>query len=282
MHKICQTFTYTASLAIVALAVTSGTLLSNQAAAQELSARDVMEKVDALDTGDSAIADFTMVLIDRRDRQRARDLRIISKEVGEDRKSLSLFESPADIRGTAYLNFDWDEAGRDDDSWLYLPAIQRVKRIASSDTADSFMGSDFTYADINGYELDWYDYRFVNESEEVDGVECWVIEATPKPEFKDQAEQATGYSRMQSWIAKDNFVQRRGQMWTVRGNRIKYVTASEIELIDDIWTTGRLQIVTTRSGRQEHASVLQLNAIQYNVDVDDALFTTDYLPRALD
>ncbi|PCJ25733.1 MAG: outer membrane lipoprotein-sorting protein [SAR86 cluster bacterium] len=250
--------------------------------AAELTAAEVMQLVDQRVDGDSSISEVTMVLVDRRDRQRIRNLRIYSKDQGEDSKTLSLFETPADIRGTAYLNFDWDDAERDDDSWLYLPALQRVKRIASSDTSDSFLGSDFTYADINGFEIDWYNYSFISESEMVDGQETWVIEAIPKEEFKERAEDATGYSKMQSWISKRSYLQLRGQVWELRGNRIKYFTASEVEQIDEVWTIKRLQVVTTRNGRQEHASVLQINSIQYNVEVDDNLLTTEYMQRGLD
>lgn len=257
-------------------------LFSAAAQAAEMSAYEVMRKVDTRYDGDSSIGEFTMVLIDRRDRQRTRNLRIYSKDYEADSKTLSLFESPADIRGTAYLNFKWDDTNRDDDSWLYLPALQRVKRLASSDTSDSFMGSDFTFADINGYEIDWFDYSFVNESEVIDGHEVWVIEATPKPEFKQRAEEATGYSKMQTWIRKDIFVQVRGQAWELKGNRIKYFNSSEIELIDDIWTTKRLQAISTRNGRQEHASVLQISSINYNVEVDDSTFSTESMQRGLD
>lgn len=251
-------------------------------AAAELSASEVMRMFEERYDGDSSITDITMVLIDRRDRQRVRNLKLYSKDYGEDTKTLSLFESPADIRGTAYLNFDWDESLRDDDSWLYLPALQRVKRLASSDTSDSFLGSDFTYADINGVEIDWYDYNFINKSEMVDDEDCWVIEITPKPEFQERAEEATGYSKMQTWISKEKLVQIRGQVWELRGNRIKFFTSSEIELIDDIWTVKRLQAISTRNGKQEHASVLQINSVDYNVDVSDDLLTTEAMQRGLD
>jgi len=249
--------------------------------AAEISAFEVMQKVDNRYDGDSAAGEYTMVLIDRRDRQRVRNLRIYSKDYGEDSKTLSVFETPADIRGTSYLNFDWDNADRDDDSWLYLPSLQRVKRIASSDTSDSFMGSDFTYADINGFELAWYDYSFINESVIIDGHDTWLIEVVAKPEFKDKAEDATGYSKMHTWIRKDNFLQVQGQVWELRGNRIKYFTSSEIEQIDGVWTVGRLQAVTRRNGRKEHASVLQINNIEYNVDLQDELFTTENMQRSL-
>jgi len=267
--------------AVLAFFYVLGLLPVNSIAA-EYSAEEIVRMVDGRYDGDSSISDITMVLIDKRDRQRIRNLKLYSKDFGADTKTLSLFESPADIRGTAYLNFDWDENLRDDDSWLYLPALQRVKRLATSDTADSFLGSDFTYADINGFEIDWYDYNFIHESEMVDGEDCWVIEIVPKPEFKDRAEEATGYSKMQSWISKEKLVQLRGQVWELRGNRIKFFTSSEVELIEDIWTVKRLQAITTRNDRQEHASVLQINSIDYNVEVADELLTTEAMQRGLD
>jgi hypothetical protein len=248
----------------------------------EYSAEEVMRRVDEREAGDSSVSDITLVLIDRRERQRIRNLKLYSKNYGEDTKTLSLFESPADIRGTAYLNFDWNDSLRDDDSWLYLPALQRVKRLASSDTSDSFLGSDFTYADINGFEIDWYDYSFVNESEMIGGEDCWVIEMIAKSEFKDRAEEATGYSKMQSWVSKEKFIQLRGQFWELRGNRIKFFTASEVELVEDIWTVKRLQAITTRNDRQEHASILQIKSIDYNVDVADELLTTQAMQRGFD
>ncbi|MFM1897111.1 MAG: hypothetical protein RLZZ385_2185 [Pseudomonadota bacterium] len=258
--------------------------LGNAAIAQTgpLSAADIVERVANPEDGETAVADYTLILIDRRDRQRTRTLRVYRKDYGADSKTLSLFDSPADIRGTAYLNFDWDDPETDDDSWLYLPSLQRVRRIATSDTSDSFMGSDFTYADINGLEVDWFDYRFINESVMVDGHDTWHIEATPKAEFKARAEESTGYSRIHLWVRKDNFLQLRGQYWELRGNRIKYLTASDMVQLDGIWTTRRLQIISTRNDTQEHASVLQIDNVNYNTDLSDDMFTTEYMQRGLD
>ena len=250
--------------------------------AAELSAAEIIEKHDNLYNGDTAVIDYRLILIDRRNRQRERDLRMYSKEYGEDTRSLSQFDSPADIRGTAYLNYDWDDPSTNDDSWLYLPSLQRVKRIANSDTSDSFLGSDFTYADINGLETAWYDYSFFSESDLVDGQDCWVIDITAKAEFRDKAEDATGYSRLRTWIRKDNFVQQRGQAWELRGNRIKYFNSSEIEQVDGIWTIKRMQVITTRNDRQVHASVLQVEDVNYNVELGDEIFTTEYMQRSLD
>jgi len=247
----------------------------------ELSAAAVIHNMENRYVGDTSIIDYQLVLIDRRDRQRIRQLRMLNKDYGEDSKSLASFSSPADIQGTGYLHFDWNDVDRDDDSWLYLPSLQRVKRIASSDTSDSFLGSDFTYADINGIETQWYDYSFVNASEMVGDQECWVIDITPKAEYRERAEAATGYSKSRVWIRKDNFIQVQGQAWVLRGNRIKYFTASQIEKIDDIWTAKRLQVVTTRNDKQEHASILQMENINYNPELTDDIFTTENMQRGV-
>ncbi len=250
--------------------------------AAELSATEVIIRHDNLYDGDTAITDYRLILIDRRSRQRERNLRMYTKDYDQDTRSLSQFDSPADLRGTAYLNYDWADPETDDDSWLYLPSLQRVKRIATSDTSDSFLGSDFTYADINGLETSWYDYSYFSESEIVDGQDCWVIDVVAKPEFREKAEEATGYSRLRTWIRKDNFLQQRAQAWELRGNRIKYFNSSEIEQIDGIWTIKRMQVVTTRNDRQEHASILQVEEISYNVELGDEIFTTEYMQRGLD
>ncbi len=265
------------------LTTTAASMLPGFLYAQEsaLSALEVMQRVDQVDDGETIRANYTMVLIDRRDRQRTRELTLYAKDYADSTRTLTRFSAPADISGTGYLNFDWLDAERDDDSWLYLPALQRVKRLASSETSDAFLGSDFTYADINGIEIDWYDYRFINESEIVDGQECWVIEVVPKAEIKEKAEEATGYSRMQLWIRKDNFIQVRAQAWELRGNRIKYFLAEDIHQVAGYWTTGRLQAITTRNDRQEHASVLQLNDVEYNSDLEDDFFSTESLQRAV-
>src|SRR5690606_6358888 len=104
------------------------------------------------------------------------------------------------------------------------------------DKSGSFMGSDFTYSDINGVNISWYDYTIINQSESVDGADTWVIESTPKAEFAERVASETGYEKAHLWIRKDNFVQVQGKIWVTRGGRIKYFSAQNLELINDIWT----------------------------------------------
>lgn len=268
---------FIAALVFSAPAFTNAEGESNKA----LSATEVMTLVDEREDGESAITNSTMVLIDKKNRQRIRNLEGYRKDYNDNTKSISYFQSPADIKGTTYLNYDWDEESREDDSWLYLPALQQVKRIAAGDKSDAFLGSDFTYSDINGLELSWYDYSFINESEIVDGQDCWVIAIKPKAELHDEVVDATGYLHSETWVRKDNFVQVKGKIWVKRGKKIKYFSAAEIEQIDGIWTPKKLQMITTKKDKREHATVLQINDISYNQEINDDLFKSETMQRGI-
>lgn len=250
------------------------------AAAETLSAREIVEKMDTRYTGDSSRADAELILIDRKGRERVRDIRLYTLENSEVEKSISFFLSPTDVAGTTYMNYDYAD-GRDDDSWLYLPALKQVRRVAAGDKSGSFMGSDFTYSDINGVNTDWYNYRLLDNNAQVDGAAVWLVESTPKEEFADKVASETGYKKSHLWIRKDNFVQVQGKIWLDEGGRIKYFTASELELIEGIWTAMRLQMITVRGEEKEHASVFAFRNTIYNEHTDESLFTTQSMQRGI-
>ena len=247
------------------------------AQAETLSARDIMERVDDRYTGDSSVADAQLILIDRNNRERVRDLRLYTLEEEGVTKGVTFFMAPTDVAGTAYLSYDYD--AQDDEAWLYLPALKQVRRVAAGDRSGSFMGSDFSYSDLNGTTIDWYDYELLSDQEMVDGAATWLIESKPKPEFRDRVSDETGYERSHLWIRQDNFVQVQAQIWVERGGRIKYFSARELEEIDGIWTAKRIQMITTRNGQREHASVFQTHNIRYNEHNDASLFTTQAMQQ---
>ena len=109
--------------------------------ADDQEARAIMEKVDARDDGDNQVSEMEMVLIDKRGKERLRKIQTFSKDKGEDTHRLMFFLHPADVKDTAFLTFDYDDPNKDDDQWLYLPALKKTKRIASTDKSGSFMGS---------------------------------------------------------------------------------------------------------------------------------------------
>ena len=255
--------------------------LMSTAAFAESDARSIMEQVDARDTGASSQGQSTMVLIDKRGRERVRQLQNYTLEENDVDRGVSYFLSPADVKGTGYLSFDYEDEAQEDDSWLYLPALSKVKRIAAGDKSGAFMGSDFTYSDINGVNIDWYDYEIISESELVDGFETWKILSTPKPEFAEQVASETGYEKSHLWIRKDNYVQVQAQIWVSKGKRVKYFSAKELTEIDGIWTPLKLQMITTRNGKKEHSTVLEIQNIEYNVALDGDLFSPNALQRGL-
>tara|TARA_B100000029_G_C17530362_1_gene943048 strand:+ start:696 stop:1505 length:810 start_codon:yes stop_codon:yes gene_type:complete len=243
-----------------------------------LTAFEIMSKVDARYTGETAISSTRMILIDKKERKRIREIEIFSKEFGDVDKSISFFKSPGDVKGTSYMSFNWDSPSKEDDSWLYLPALQKVNRIASSDRSGSFMGSDFTYTDIDGFELGDYTYELKKQSDLVDGKDCWIIELTPK---NKKVIDKTGYLKSVQWIRKDIFIPVKGRILVKKGKKIKLFSAKNITKIDGIWTAKTLQMITTKNKKLVHKSIFQLKDIRYNTDVNDQIFSTEVMQRGL-
>ena len=119
-----------------------------------MTAYEIMKKVDQRYTGETTEQTSTLVLIDKKNRKRERKLKGFTKEVSTGTKSISFFLSPSDVKNTSYLSYNWDDPSKDNDSWLYLPSLQKTNRISGGDRSNSFMGSDFTYADLDGVEIE--------------------------------------------------------------------------------------------------------------------------------
>ena len=137
-----------------------------------MTAYEIMKKVDQRYTGETIEQTSTLVLIDKKNRKRERILKGFTKEVSTGTKSISFFLSPSDVKNTSYLSYNWDDPSKDNDSWLYLPSLQKTNRISGGDRSNSFMGSDFTYADLDGVEIEDYTYKIVKDSDVVDGADC--------------------------------------------------------------------------------------------------------------
>ncbi|MCK5769680.1 outer membrane lipoprotein-sorting protein [Algiphilus sp.] len=265
----------------ISLSLTLAALLAVPVAgAAELSARDIMQKVYDREDGDNAVMDMNMLLIDGDGDTRERQIRSFRRDAPdnpEDSQSIMFFLGPANVEDTGFLTFDYDAGDRDDDQWLYLPALNKVKRIASSDKSGSFMGSDFTYADMSTPDIDDYDYELMKETE-VNGHPVWQILATPRSE---EEVERTGYTRSVMFVRQDNFVTIRSVNWLEKGDRMKFMEVKELERIDGIWTPTEM-VMTTKKGKQtEHASVITWKNIRYNQSLDDDLFSQRRLSQGL-
>ncbi len=232
--------------------------------ADDPKAREIMERVDRRDDGDNETSNLQMILIDKRGKQRVRELRSFRKDKGEDAYSMLFFMSPADVKDTGFLTYDYDDPDRDDDQWLYLPALKKTKRIASSNKSGSFMGSDFSYADMTDRPLEKYDFTLLQESE-IDGHPVWVIQAVPTDE--DEIDE-TGYTKSIHFIRKDNFVVIRAKIWLKKGKRNKYMEVKELAEIDGIWVA-KLVTMTTKKGKQTlHKTILRTSDVKFDQPLD--------------
>lgn len=263
------------SAALAALAL----VLSSNAGARvdDPRAREIMEKADVRDTGDNGTSDMEMVLIDRHGKQRLRRIKTFSKDFGEDTYRLMFFLHPADVRDTSFLTYDYDDPERDDDQWLYLPALKKTKRIASSDRSGSFMGSDFNYSDMTSRDLEDYDFKLLREME-VEGSKTWLIESLPR---RKDVEDETGYSKSWVFVRQDNYVVARAVHWVSGSERLKYMDVKRLELIDGIWVSTETHM-TTRLGRETmHRTVLRLENVRFNQNLEEGLFTVRRMEKGL-
>ena len=250
----------------------------------DLSANEIVEKSEEKYDGNTQTSESSMLLIDGAGNKRLRKMKSFRRDFGnnlKDQKTIYFFEYPEDIKDTSYLSFDWEPDGVDDDSWLYLPALKKVKRLAAADKSDAFLGSDFTYTDIKTSKRQYWDYTIVSATEKIDGHECWLVEGLPKKGNEEKVRSETGYSKVHVWVRKDNFVKVQGTFWVLKGKKIKYFTATDIEEIQGIWTARTNQISTTKNGKVEHTTVIKLDKVIYDQEIDESYFTPQKMNRGV-
>ena len=242
-----------------------------------MTGRDVMQKVINRDNGDHKTADMEMVLIDKNGSQRIRKIRGYSREFEEGRYSILFFLEPADVKNTGFLTYDYKESKKDDDQWLYLPALRKTKRIAGSDQSGSFMGSDFNYSDMTEVDIDEFDYRIMKEPD-VDGVKTWQIEAVPKNE--DVAAD-TGYAKSVLFVRQDNFVPVRSVLWVHKSKRRKFMEVHKLEQIEGIWVALESQMTTKEGSAVVHSTYLRNSNILFNQKLGNEVFPVRQLEKGL-
>ena len=224
--------------------------------------------------GSEAISQLTIK--DDKGRVRLRKTAIASKlyDNGMTEKKIIRFLEPADVKGTSMLTFDYRE--KDDDMWIYLPALRKTRRIVSSEKGKSFMGSEFSNADMVMPTIDDFTYKMLNESEMVEDVDCWNIEITAKD---DDVADEYGYLSRVVWIGKKDFVIRKADVYDIDGELLKKMTVKEVTMVDvknkkSIPT--HMEVVNVQNGR---SSIMKMEKVIFNPDVKDEYFTVSYLEK---
>lgn len=269
-------FSHLSILALVVSMIFLPNILSD-ARADDLKARAIMEKVDARDDGDNQTADMEMVLIDKKGKERFREIRTFSKDMEADTFRLMFFVSPADVKHTGFLTYDYDDAEKDDDQWLFLPALKKTKRIASSDKSGSFMGSDLNYSDMTSRNLE--DFNFTLKEElDVHGYPAWLIESIPRTK---KVVKETGYSKSLLFVRQDNFYVVRAIHWVKNSGYLKYVDVKRLEKIDGIWIGTEMHVFKKKGKNLVHRTELRWKNIKFNQNLEDELFTIRRLEKGL-
>ncbi len=249
-------------------------------AADDATARAIMQKVDDRDEGDNRTSDLQMILIDKRGQKRVRKISSFSKDKGPDTYRLMFFLHPADVKDTGFLTYDYDDPKHDDDQWLYLPALRKTKRIASSDKSSSFMGSDFNYSDMTSREMEDYDFYFHEKYREqvFNGIKTWGIWAIPRSK---KVVKETGYTKSLLFVRQDNDFVIRAIHWAKDGARMKYMDVKKLEVIENIWVATEMHMKTKKGKQTTHKTILTFDRIKFNQDLDFNLFTTRRLEKGL-
>jgi outer membrane lipoprotein-sorting protein len=219
--------------------------------------------------------DVTMTLTNDKGTQRVRSTTSLSKLLpnGVDQKRLIRFLAPADVKGTATLLVEHSDG--DDDIWIYLPALRKVRRLVASNKKDSFVGTDFSYGDIIGHRVEDWTYKHLG-METLDGVQTHVIEALPR---SDEVRDTSGYGKRKLWIRDDNFVAVKGEYWDTAGAPVKDFQARDVREIDAAnhkWQAFRLEMRNRQTG---HTTEIVFTKLDVGVGVDDEQFSERYLEK---
>ena len=261
----------------ILLTLTLGvTLITTNLFADDPKARAIMEKVDARDDGQTLEQDMLMVLIDKNGNTRNRDIKSYGKDFGEDEYRIMFFKSPADVKNTAFLTYDYDDSSRDDDQWLYLPALKKVKRIPTSDKSSSFMGSDFSYFDMTDRDLEDYDFKLLKETK-VRGNKAWMIQAIPRTA---EVVKESGYTKSIALVRQDNYVVIRS-IGFMKNNRKKYLDVKKLHKQDGVWLIDEMTMTTKKGKSTVHKTILKFSNVKLNKAIDDNMFTTRRLEKGL-
>lgn len=243
-----------AMIAIIALATTVPL-------AAQISGTDVMQHVFDRPSGDTMQATLNMTITNSRGSTRERSIVQFRKDDGETEKKIMFFTAPADVRNTSFLSFSYAD-GKNDDQWIYLPALGRVRRIASDKSNESFMGSDFTYDDMGARHPDEDTHTILRE-ETIDGWSCYVVESIP-------VESNSDFAKTISWVIKDEWIGLKKEFLDTKGEVIRTLTIEDYEKIDNIWVITDM----TMSNLQKNTSTrIMMDEVSFNDTLRDSFFT---------
>ena len=252
---------------LMAILIAAPTLIFSQ---EKITGLQIIENVYNRETGNDMQGDLTMTLINSRGDQRVREIKQFVKEFDKMEKKIMFFVSPADVRNTSFVNWSYDEAGKDDDQWIYLPALKKVKRISSDSKSDYFMGSDFTYDDLGDRHPTDDTHKILRE-ETINGEACYVVESVSKDE--DYM-----YSRTVSWIIKDKWIGLKKEFYDEDDEQLKTLTVIKYKKIKSYWIILSSEM---HNVQKDHTTKMELANVKLDTGIPANKFTERMMKRGL-
>jgi hypothetical protein len=205
---------------------------------------EIAARADRSDRGfGDSVVEMEMILRNAAGQETTRSLWLNTLEIPDESlgdKSMIVFDTPADIEGTALLSHA--QILDPDDQWLYLPALKRVKRISSVNKSGPFVGSEFAFEDFTALELNKYDYTYLSTEPCGDRL-CDVLERKPRYEH-------SGYKRQLSWVDQDVYQVRKVEFYDRRGDLLKTLDLEDYRVYgDNVWRAHRLAMVNHQTGK---------------------------------
>ncbi len=231
----------------------------------------IAQEADKRDEGfKDFTADAVMTLKNKHGEESIRTMRIKTLEVkGDGDKSLTIFDNPRDVKGTAFLNYSHKKG--DDDQWLYLPALKRVKRISSRNKSGSFLGSEFSYEDISGQEVEKYTYKWLRD-EAYQGRDCYVFERYPIDKKN------SGYSRQVVWMDKKDYREWKIEFYDRKKSLLKILTVTEYNrYLEKYWRANEMNMVNLQNSK---STKLLWSNYQFGTGLKEKDFNLNSLKRA--
>jgi predicted RND superfamily exporter protein len=231
--------------------------------------------INQVDDGQFVSRKMHMKMVDKRGKVRERLTLGFRQYYGDEKRTILFYLAPKNIKDTAFLTYDY--TSKEDDQWLYLPALRKARRISASDRGDYFLGTDFTYEDIKKEgKVETKDYTFTTLAEEIiDGKKTYQVEGLP---IDKKTAKELGYGKVQWWVDSSNWVVIKAKYWDRKLNELKTLSVSDIRLVDGIWTRHQMKSINQKTG---HSTEFTFSEVDYKSKVKDSLFSRQSITRGV-
>ena len=265
MNKLTTTIRIITSLLLLGSLTPLVVLADNTARGLEIATEADKRESGFIDS----TAEMKMELKNKQGQTSIREVRVKTLEVeGDGDKGLSIFDTPADIKGTASLTYS--HALKPDQQWLYLPALKRVKRISSKNKSGPFMGSEFAYEDISSQEIEKYTYKYIKD-ETINGIDCFVVERYP-------AYKHSGYTRQVAWVNKEEYRPEKIDFYDRKNTLLKTLNYTDYQkYLNQFWRADAMHMVNHQTGK---STTLSWNNYQFKTGLTEKDFNRNSLKRA--